>query len=344
MGIYLEIFKHTICSLKFKGEVFVIIEILLIIIGFIFLIKGADFLVMAASNIAKRFGLSEMLIGLTIVAIGTSLPEVFVTIISASLGHSDLIIGNAIGSCICNFLLVIGITSLIRPVKLDKRIINRHLPIGMAAMILLLVLGNTDKLGIAHVITRGQGIALLGCTFIYILYTIYEERHIKNEKIDIEILEEVEALEEKSILKIILLMILGALGLKFGADFVVDNSIVLAEEIGLSERFIGMTIVAIGTALPEIVTGIIAALKDETDLLLGNISGSNILNLCLLIGLGAVINPLTFTTGFNASIVVLLLITVFIQMVAILSKDSKLDRKKGLILIAIYIVYILGIL
>lgn len=320
------------------------LEILLIIIGFVFLVNGADFLVTAATSIAKKFGLSEMLIGLTIVAIGTSLPEVFVTIISAIEGHSDLIIGNAIGSCICNFLLVIGITSLIKPVKLDKRIINRHLPIGMGAMVLLLILGNTDKLGETETITRWQGVVLLFCTLVYILYTIYEEKHIKDKNIEIEILEEVEAKEEKSIIKICLFLFLGLLGLKFGADFVVDNSVAVAKAIGFSERFIGMTIVAIGTALPEIITGIIAAKNGETDLLLGNISGSNILNLCLLVGLGAIIKPLTFATDFNISIIVLLVVTVFIQVVSLLTKNSELGRKNGLVLIFIYIIYILSIL
>lgn len=123
-----------------------ILKVLLIIIGFIFLIKGADFLVRSAISIAKKFGISEMLIGLTILSVGTSLPEIFITITSAIDGHSDLIIGNAIGSCICNFLFVIGITSLIRPVKFDKRIVKIHLPIGMVAMLLLLFLGNTEKL------------------------------------------------------------------------------------------------------------------------------------------------------------------------------------------------------
>ena len=127
---------------------------ILIVIGFVFLIKGADLLVKSATSIAKKFGLSEMLIGLTVVAIGTSLPEIFITITSSIDEHSDLIIGNAIGSCICNFLLVIGIASLIRPVKLDKRIVKRHLPIGIAAMLLLLFLGNIDKLGDIQTITR----------------------------------------------------------------------------------------------------------------------------------------------------------------------------------------------
>lgn len=316
-------------------------ELIIIVIGFIFLVKGADLLVKAATSIAKKFGLSEMLIGLTIVAVGTSLPEIFITITSSAEGHSDLIIGNAIGSCICNFLLVIGISSLIRPVKFDKRIVNKHLPIGIAAMILLLFLGNTNKVGDNHIITRGQGVLLLLCTLAYIIFTIYEENAIKNKKIDEEIIKDVESKEEKSILKIVIFLIVGILGLKFGSDFVVDNSISIATRLGLSEKFIGMTIVAVGTALPEIITGIIAGRKNETDLLLGNLTGSNILNLCLLIGLGAVINPLTFISDFNRSIIVLIVITYFLQWITRKNEKNELNRKVGVFLIIFYIVYVI---
>ena len=283
-------------------------EIIMIILGFIFLVKGADLLVKSATSIAKKFGLSEILIGLTIVALGTSLPEVFITITSAIDGHSDLIIGNAIGSCICNFLFVIGLSSLIRPVKFQKRIIRVHLPIGIFVMLLLLFLGNTEKLGEAQTITRGQGVVLLLCTLAYILYTIYEEKKAKDKEFDEKMIKDVKSKENSSITRIIIYMVLGILGLKFGSDFVVDNAIIIAENFGLSERFIGMTIVAIGTALPEIITGIISAKRGEADLLLGNITGSNILNLCLLIGLGAVINPLTFATDFNGSLLILILV------------------------------------
>lgn len=315
-------------------------ELIIIIVGFIFLVKGADLLVKAATSIAKKFGLSEMLIGLTIVAVGTSLPEIFITITSSAEGHSDLIIGNAIGSCICNFLLVIGISSIIRPVKFDKRIVNKHLPIGIAAMILLLFLGNTNKVGDNHIITRGQGVILLFCTLAYIIFTIYEEKVIKNKKIDEEIIKDVESKEEKSILKIIIFFIVGILGLKFGSDFVVDSSISIATRLGLSEKFIGMTIVAVGTALPEIITGIIAGRKNETDLLLGNLIGSNILNLCLLIGLGALINPLTFISDFNRSIIVLIVITYFLQWIARKNEKNELNRKTGVFLIVFYIIYV----
>lgn len=319
-------------------------EILLIILGFIFLIKGADLLVKAATSIAKKLGLSELLIGLTIVAVGTSLPEIFVTITSAREGRSDLIIGNAIGSCICNFLLVIGLTSLIRPIKLDKRIVNRHLPIGIGAMVLLLFLGNTEKLGDAQTITSWQGIVLILFTIAYIIYTIYEEKQMKNEKIDQEIIEDTKSKERDSLWIIIIYMILGLFGLKFGADFVVDNAVSIAERFGLSESFIGMTIIAVGTALPEIITGIISSKRNETDLLLGNVTGSNIVNLCLLIGIGAIINPLTFTTDFNISILILIAITIFLQIIVSKNENNELDRKKGILLIIVYIIYILGIL
>lgn len=315
-------------------------EIIMIILGFIFLVKGADLLVKSATSIAKKFGLSEILIGLTIVALGTSLPEVFITITSAIDGHSDLIIGNAIGSCICNFLFVIGLSSLIRPVKFQKRIIRVHLPIGIFVMLLLLFLGNTEKLGEAQTITRGQGVVLLLCTLAYILYTIYEEKKAKDKEFDEKMIKDVKSKENSSITRIIIYMVLGILGLKFGSDFVVDNAIIIAENFGLSERFIGMTIVAIGTALPEIITGIISAKRGEADLLLGNITGSNILNLCLLIGLGAVINPLTFATDFNGSLLILILVTIFLQIITTINKRNELDRKSGVLLILVYAIYI----
>ena len=214
------------------------IEILLLILGFVFLIKGADLLVKSATSIAKKSGLSEMLIGLTIVAIGTSLPEVFITVKSAIDGHSDLIIGNALGSCICNFLFVLGVTSLIRPVKFDKRIVNRHMPIGLAVMLLILFLGNTEKFGEHQTITRNQGFILILCTLVYVLYTIYEEKKIKNEKIDEEIIKDVESKENCSAFEIIIYMILGILGLKFGSDLVVNNAVGIAGRVGISEKFI----------------------------------------------------------------------------------------------------------
>lgn len=317
---------------------------MLIVVGFILLIKGADLLVRAAASIAKKFNLSEMLIGLTIVAIGTSLPEIFITVTSSMDGHSSLIVGNAIGSCVCNFLLVIGLTSIIRPVKLDKRIVNVHLPISVAAMLLILFLGNTEKLGEVGLISKWQGGVLLLCTVVYILYTIYEENKIKDKELDDEIIKEVEEVEikSKSVGTIIIYTVLGLVGLKFGADFVVNNSILIAQNLGWQESFIGATIVAAGTALPEIVTGIISARRGETGLLLGNITGSNIVNLCLLIGLGAVICPIVFDAEFNRSLIILITVTIILQLIGIFSKNSKVNRLTGLILILGYVIYVLN--
>ena len=194
--------------------------------------------------------------------------------------------------------------------------------------------------GDAQTITRWQGVVLILCTAAYIIYSIYEEKKLHDKKLDEEIIKEVELRENNSATAIIIYMILGILGLKFGADFVVDNSIVIANNLGLSERFIGMTIVAVGTALPEIITGVISARKNEIDLLLGNIIGSNIINLCLLIGLGALINPLTFITGFNGSIIFLIIITILLQLLAMMNKKRELNWKSGVILIAIYFIYI----
>ena len=308
-----------------------ILEIIFIIIGFVLLVKGADFLLKSATSIAKKFGLSETIIGLTVVAIGTSLPEIFITITSSINGHSDLIIGNAIGR----------ISALVKRVKFDKRIVKTHIPICIIAMCLVLLLGNITKLEESYIINRWQGVILLFCAIGYIVYTIYEEKTIKNKTIEKEIIEEVELKEINSGVIIVIYLILGILGLKFGSNFVVDNSILIAEKFGLSENIIGMTIIAVGTALPEIITGIIAAKRNETDLLLGNITGSNILNLLLLIGLGAVISPIKLMSNFNMTMLVLIAVTILLKFVSNINKNNELDKKEGVLLITIYVIYIL---
>lgn len=309
-------------------------DFLLIIIGLILLVKGADFLVKGATGMARRLKLSEMIIGLTIVSIGTSLPEIFITIKSAIQGHSDLIIGNAVGSCICNLLLVLGLASLFRPIKLNKRILKIHIPIGIFAMILLLLLGNSP-LGEQNVIGRGDGVFLLICSLLYFIYTIFEEKR----EITQEEKNKIQKSGKMSAITMIIYIILGVLGLKFGSDLVVDNCVDIAERLNISQIVISMTIIAVGTALPEIVTSIIASLRDEGDIALGNIAGSNILNLCLLIGLGAVINPLSFSLEFN--IILLIIITFVIEMIVKFDKDNMITRRKGILLILIFLIYIM---
>ena len=312
-----------------------IIEIILILIGFVLLIKGADLFIKASISIAEKFNLSKMLIGLSIVAIGTSLPEIFITITSSLEGYSDLIIGNSVGSCICNFLLVIGITSLIRDIKLDKTTIKIHFAIEIFIILLLLYFGNSNE------INRLYGIILILCAIFYVAYTIYGEK--KNKELDKELIKEVENIElkENSIIIIILYIVLGLLGLKFGSDFVVNNATLIANDLGFSESFIGITIIAVGTALPEIITSIISAKKNENELFLGNIVGSNIINLTLLIGIGSVIKPIKYNVEFNFSLIFLILITIILQLIGILNKKARINKISGISFILIYIIYIL---
>lgn len=312
-----------------------IIGIILILIGFVLLIKGSDLFIKASISIAEKFNLSKMLIGLSIVAIGTSLPEIFITITSSLEGYSDLIIGNSVGSCICNFLLVIGITSLIRDIKLDKTTIKIHFTIEVFIILLLLYFGNSNDIG------KIQGIILVLCAIFYVVYTIYEEK--QNKELDKELIKEVENIElkENSIIIIILYIGLGLLGLKFGSDFVVNNATLIANDLGFSESFIGITIIAVGTALPEIITGIISAKKNENELFLGNIIGSNIINLTLLIGIGSVIKPIKYNVEFNFSLIFLILITIILQMIGILNKKARINKTLGSIFILLYIGYII---
>ena len=245
------------------------------------------------------------------------------------------------GSCICNLLLVIGITSVIRPVKVENRIIKRHIPIGLAAMVFLLFISNLYSDGVNSIIYRWQGILLLLFALWYIMYTIYEERKMKDKQYDEEIIEEVKTKESKakSIITNLAYFILGILGLRFGSEFVVDNAVIIAEKLGLSEQFIGITIISIGTSLPEIITGITVARKGNTDIILGNIIGSNILNLCLLVGIGSIISPIIYEVSFNSSVLFLIAMTMFIQL--LMNKDNQVSRKNGIVLIIIYIFYII---
>ena len=237
-------------------------DILLIVIGFIFLVLGADVLVKGCSNIAKKFHIPEVIIGLTIVAIGTSMPEIIITIDSAVAGHADLIIGNAIGSNLCNILLILGLISLIRPVEIENETKRIHIPAAIISTILVMIIGN-GLLGTGKfIITKIEGFILLGLSIIYFSLPIVTA--IKDIK-KTQCKEETEN-NKISTIKAIINIILGIILLKYGSDFVVDNSIKLAEEFNVSQRVIGLTIIAIGTALPELITSIVASIKKDTDM------------------------------------------------------------------------------
>jgi len=295
---------------------------------------GADLLVKGSSNIAKRFHIPEMIIGVTIVALGTSMPELMITISSANKGASDLIIGNAIGSNLCNLLLILGLTAVLRPVKLERDVKILHLPVAYISTLAIFAMGSGlfgSKLGI---IDSRDGKILVGLYFLYFLYPIFIEiKDIwKNRK---------ERMNETHIkvLPSLIYIIMGAILLKIGGDITVDEASVLAEIFGISQRIIGLTIIAIGTALPELITSIIAVVKDDEGLAVGNLIGSCILNSFLILGTGAIITPLTFSIEFVENIILLLITILFIWISCLVGKKDTITRYKAGVLLIMYVIY-----
>ncbi len=318
-----------------------LIDIFLIIVGFAFLVGGADLLVRGSSNIAKRFHIPEIIIGLTIVAIGTSMPELFITISSAKRGAADLILGNAIGSNIINLMLIFALTALIRPIEIEKDVKIMHLPVTLLTTLVILIMGMGVLGSEPDVINKSDGVFLVFLYAIYFLYpVVIEVRDIWNTD------EEEKKTHKKpkvNILFSVLAVLFGILFLRIGGDVVVDIATKLALSFGVSERVIGLTIVAFGTALPELVTSIFAALKNEVGLATGNLLGSCILNICLILGTGAIITPLDFSSEIHASVLILAGGIIFIWASCFFGEKNKITRPKALILLATFVVYMISL-
>ena len=312
-------------------------NIIMIVLGFVLLVVGADFLVKGASNIAKKFHIPEMLIGLTIVALGTSMPELIITINSATSGANDLIIGNAIGSNLCNLLLILGLMCVIRPVEIDKEAVKVHIPMAFISAVTILCL----SLGIfstPNVIDRRDGIILTIMFVLYFSYPIFAE--IKDVKKAYKENLKSDKFKDIKISLSILFIVLGIVLLKYGGDFVVDYATNIAMELNVPENVIGLTIIAIGTAIPELVTSIVAAIKKDTDLAVGNLVGSCVLNLFLILGVGAIITPLNFSQDFNNNLIYLIISTFVIWCFNFVGKKHILTREKGVILLLMFGFYI----
>lgn len=305
-----------------------IINILLIILGFVLLIKGADFLVDGASNIAKKFHIPEIVIGLTIVSIGTSMPELFVSITSALEGHPDMSIGNVVGSNIANLLLILGLTAIVRPIPFKKATVKYEIPICLGATILLFVVANTGS-----VITRLESTFLLGTFVLFIIYTMAlakkEKGKSKKEK------------STTSLLTDIVFILLGIVGLKFGGDLTVDNAVEIASILGLSEKIIGVTILAVGTSLPELVTSLSAARKESPDLAIGNIIGSNIFNFLLIVGVSSAIKPISYNVSYNRDLIILFSSVVLLLIFSYTKPKLKMSKFNGFLYFACYMAYLL---
>ena len=311
---------------------------MLLIVGLLLLVVGADLLVKGSSNIAKKFHISEILIGLTIVAVGTSMPELIITISSARKGATDLIIGNAIGSNLCNLLLIMSMMAIFRPIKFDRETKYIHLPVALISTLVILGMGLGILGSPINVISRVDGIILVILYLIYFIYPIIVEMRSIDKTIK---KDKKKLIKFKDIFLSIIFIILGAVLLKYGGDLVVDTATEIAIKYGVTERVIGLTIVAIGTALPEFITSIIALIEKDEDLATGNLIGSCILNSFLILGVGAIITPLTFSAGFINNLVLLTCAIILIWLFCFIGKKDTLTRYKALPLLMLFVIYMI---
>lgn len=303
----------------------IFIAIALLIVGFVMLTKGADWFVDGSSALAFRLGIPQLVIGLTIVAMGTSAPEAAVSITSALKGNEGITVGNVVGSNIMNILLILGIASVIVPLAVQKSTRMIEIPYMIAITVLFGVLGYTGEM-----VTRVEGGILWIAFLIYLGYLLWMAKKGK---------EDNEPDEKQKSLPVQLLMILiGLICIVLGSDFVVDGATEIAKVIGISERIIGLTIVAFGTSLPELVTSIAAARRGNADIAIGNIVGSNVFNILFVAGTSALISPIVFESKFVLDTAVATA-TAVLLLVCVCNKESKLKRSGGIIMLAAYAAY-----
>lgn len=280
--------------------------VLFLIIGFALLVKGADWLVDGASALAKRFGISDLAIGLTIVAFGTSAPELVVNIVASAQGASDIAIGNVLGSNIANILLILGISAMIAPVVVQRSTVRKEIPFSLLAAVLLFVMAN-DMLvdgAVQSELSRSDGIALLGFFVIFLAYTA---------GLKLESSKGLSDGKKRFPAPIAFgLVLLGFIALMAGGKLTVDAAVTIARSLGLSEALIGLTVVAVGTSLPELATSAVAAFKKKADIAVGNIVGSNIFNIFLILGVSATIRPLPFLPASNADLLMVIISTILL--------------------------------
>lgn len=295
---------------------------MILLVGFVMLIKGADIFVDGSSNIAKRFGIPSIIVGLTIVAMGTSAPELSVSVQSALAGMNDISIGNVVGSNLFNLLVVLGMSSIIGKLKITD---YKNVIMMLLSSLILLLFGFNGQL------TRSEGIVLLlifaGYIFNLVLKAIKDNNKTEeNENV-------------KPLFTTILSCIIGLIAIVWGGDLVVESASAIAQQLGMSQNLIGLTIVAIGTSLPELVTSVVATKKGELDIATGNVIGSNIFNLLLIIGASVAINPMVVSTV--AIIDIIFTVAVVILFIILTGKNESLDKVKGIPLILIYVAYII---
>ncbi len=316
---------------------------ILFVIGFVLLVKGADWLVDGATAIARRLKVSDLVIGLTIVAFGTSMPELFVNLIASYQGNTAIAIGNILGSNIANILLILGISAIVYPLVVQSTTVWKEIPMSLLAAAMVAILGNDLLLDgeASSLLTRIDGLVLIAFFIIFLYYTFgiakTTDYHLEKEDG-----------KQLSLPRSILYIVAGLVCLMLGGKWIVDGAIVIAQWFGLSESLIGLTIVAVGTSLPELVTSVVAAMKKNSDIAIGNVVGSNIFNIFWILGVSAIIRPLPLTRTNNIDIIMVVAATVLLWL--FLSFNTKkhllqksehvLNKWHGVAFLLIYIGYI----
>ncbi|MFC0560134.1 calcium/sodium antiporter [Halalkalibacter alkalisediminis] len=312
---------------------------LLLLVGFALLIKGADYFIDGSSNIATLFRVPPLIVGLTIVAFGTGAPEATVSIIAALEGSADVTIGNIVGSNILNISLVVGVTAFIFPLSVERPTIKKEIPFAFLSAVALIVLMSDRGLQVTDVnmITRSDGIIFLLFFSIFLYYVIEAARNSREQTSDIPLQSEETGTWGKNVL----ITIVGLAAIIFGGYLVVENSTDIAFRFGMSETLVGLTIVAIGSSLPELITSVTAAMKQQSEIALGNIVGSSIFNILFVLGVSSIISPLPVNDKLFFDVIVLLILTVFLFVFS--RTKYKVAKSEGLILAIFYIVYLVYI-
>lgn len=307
---------------------------ILFVIGFVILIKGASLLVDGSSSIAKKLNISNLVIGLTVVAFGTSAPEMFVNVSASLKGNASIAIGNILGSNIANILLILGISAIIYPLAVKNSTVSKEIPFSLLAALIVGILANDlliDHRGISE-LTRSDGLVLIGFFIIFMYYIFSLAKKTDNvDEGDYKLF---------STTKSGIYIVLGLVGLVLGANWIVNGAIKIANIFGVSEYLIGLTVVAVGTSLPELATSAVAAYKKNPDIAIGNVVGSNIFNIFWILGLSSIIKPLPFQPAGNIDIMMTILASVLLFVFLIIGKKHVLQKWQGVLFLLMYAAYI----
>ena len=316
--------------------------IVLMLVGLALLLVGAKYLTEGSSAIAKRFGISEFVIGLTIVAIGTSAPEFVVSLISTFNGTTDVAIGNILGSNLFNVLMILGVTALIQPIRIERNTLSRDIPFGLLAAVVLAICGLDAWLnGEAVVITRSEGLLMLCFLVVFMVYSFITA---KRDEAPAEAQTNETPTKKRPIWLEIIMIVGGLAGLIYGGELFLENAVIFARDMGMSEAVIAVTLMAGGTSMPELITCVIAAAKKKGQLALGNVIGSNISNVFLILGTCATVSPLQLGNILPIDLVILSAASLLVAITAFTFRRNELDRAEGAIFMILYIVYVLYLL